>query len=107
MIIKTTTTITTTTGQQATLNLIDNLANKDLGTQSSQLISIQQQIYQFPSRILLLTILPVLNKICKNNISLWIYALPIHKILAEKIPIDQYRLHAGTSLAEGLSDSSR
>jgi hypothetical protein len=40
------------TGQQAVLNTVENLPSKDIGTQSSHLISMLQQVSRFPNKSL-------------------------------------------------------
>ena len=65
------------TGVQAIINMIETMASKDVGTQSSQLISLQQDIVHIPPRILANNAIPAISKLCAMNGALWIYALPV------------------------------
>ena len=65
------------TGVQAIINMVETMASKDVGTQSSQLISLQQDIALIPPRILVNTALPAISKLCSLNGTLWMYALPV------------------------------
>lgn len=65
------------TGVQAIINMIETMASKDVGTQSSQLIALQQDIVHIPPRILANNAIPAISKLCAMNGALWIYALPV------------------------------
>ena len=65
------------TGVQAIINMIETMASKDVGTQSSQLIALQQDIVHIPPRILANNAIPAISKLCAMNGLLWIYALPV------------------------------
>jgi hypothetical protein len=67
---------------------------RDLGTQSSQLISLQAEIVNFPSRVLIHVVLPAVSKLCIASPNLWVYALPLHADFARLLPEDRYAYYA-------------
>ena len=73
------------------LRNIDALPNRDVGTQSAQLISLPQHMSTFPTRILERTVLPTICKICQSNPALWIHALSIHIYLTERMSVQKYK----------------
>jgi SCY1-like protein 2 len=91
------------TGIQYSLNMIDNISSRDIGTQSSQLIQLQGQIQSFHARILTYSILPSISKLCSVNVGLWVYALPLHVQLSHLVSIEKYKKIAGPYLAKGLA----
>ncbi len=91
------------TGSLALLNMVEHMHSRDVGTQSSQLISLQGQLSAFTPRILYLIILPAVCKMCLLNAALWVYAMPLMVFLAQQIPADRYRQYAGPTMAIGLA----
>ena len=65
--------------------------------------SLPQQLSLFPSRILGSTILAAVGKCCLKDPSLWVYALPLHTVIADKIALINYQRIAGPALIEGLA----
>lgn len=61
--------------------MIDTMSSRDVGTQSSQLISLQSEIATFSPRILIYTVLPTISKLCLQNNTLWVYALPLFSLV--------------------------
>lgn len=92
-----------TTGTQAILNLIDVLHTKDLGTKSSQMISLQHQLSEFPARVLINSVVPKISYLCVQESQLWVYALPIHVYVQRLLPGDQYKNKAHSFIAKGLA----
>ena len=77
--------------------------HRDLGSQASMLTALPQQLSSFPPRILEATILPAVGRICSYQNSLWVYALPLHVYIAERISNQGYQRVAGPSIVEGLA----
>jgi SCY1-like protein 2 len=94
------------TGNMGTLNAIENLSTRDLGTQTSQLMSLVQQVNKFPTRLIKFIILPSVGKLCLNNATLWEYSLPLFRLISRLIPNDLYRAIAGNYIAAGLGNNS-
>lgn len=95
------------TGAQAVLNMINTLHTRDLGTMSSQLLSLDSQLEIFPPRILIHAVLPVISKLClQSHASLWVYALPLHARMSQLMPEDKYVFYASPYLAEALSSTA-
>lgn len=95
-------------GQQAIINTLETLHSRDIGTQSSQLLSMlhQRQLEVFPARMLKFTALPAIGKVCMANPMLWEYALPLHQLLAGVLGKDQYKPIAGPFIAAGLTNNT-
>lgn len=90
------------TGNQAIINTLETLHTRDLGTQSSQLLTLFHQIDTFPARVLKFTALPAIGRLCLANPMLWEYALPMHKMLFRLLGREQYRLVAAPFVAPGI-----
>lgn len=75
-------------------------SNRDLGTQSSQLLSLQPELAHFPGRMLIHSILPAVSRLCLAAPNLWVYAMPLHAELAKLLPEDKYMYYAGPYLGE-------
>lgn len=90
------------TGNQAIINTLETLHTRDLGTQSSQLLTLFHQIDTFPARVLKFTALPAIGKLCLANPMLWEYALPMHKMLFRLLGREQYRMIAAPFVAQGM-----
>jgi hypothetical protein len=73
---------------------------RDLGTQSSQLLSLQPELGNFPSRMLIHSILPAISRLCLAAPNLWVYAMPLHAELSEFLPEDKYMYFAGPYVGE-------
>jgi hypothetical protein len=73
---------------------------RDLGTQSSQLLSLQPELANFPGRMLIHSILPAISRLCLAAPNLWVYAMPLHAELSKLLPEDKYMYFAGPYLGE-------
>jgi hypothetical protein len=76
---------------------------RDIGTQSSQLLSLQPELANFPGRMLIHAILPAIGRLCQTSPNLWVYAMPLHAELAKLLPEDKYMFFAGPYLGEQFS----
>lgn len=121
------------TGMQSVLNSIDSLPTRDIGTQSSHLISLLNQVRsghstvvaylnislsvcallmivkldEVPVRVLTLAAIPVVNKVCLANGALWVYGLPLHaSVFCLRLPKETYQEIAGAALAIGLNSDT-
>ncbi len=72
--------------------------HRDLGTQSSQLLSLQPELTHFPPRMLIHSVIPAISKLCINAPNLWVYALPLHAELSALLTQDKYVYFAGPYL---------
>jgi len=72
--------------------------HRDLGTQSSQLLSLQPELTHFPPRMLIHSVIPAISKLCLNAPNLWVYALPLHAELSALLTQDKYVYFAGPYL---------
>jgi hypothetical protein len=60
-----------------------------------------------PGRVLTLSVLPVVNKVCLLNSLLWVHALPLHaQIFAPRLPKETFQEIAGSAIAAGLAVST-
>jgi hypothetical protein len=75
-------------------------SHRDLGTQSSQLLSLQPELANFPGRMLIHSILPAISRLCLAAPNLWVYAMPLHAELSKLLPEDKYMYFAGPYLGE-------
>ena len=98
------------TGFQAILNLVDNLLYKEPAEQASDLMSLQYHLSQFPSRILLQLVIPVLSRLCTTgDPKLWVYVLPLHIYCAGQYQLSEsqnrkhLKLITGPFIAQGLA----
>jgi SCY1-like protein 2 len=94
------------TGNLGTLHNIENLYTRDLGTQTSQLLSFIQVVNRFPPRLIKFIILPSIGKLCVANPTLWEYALPLFRLISRLVPNDLYRSIAGNYIAAGLTNNT-
>jgi hypothetical protein len=94
------------TGSLAVLRSIENLHMRDVGTQSSQLLSLASQLDSLPPRIIEQIVLPTICKLSKANIALWVYTLPLHEYFAKTVPKKAYIDIAGPFLGEGMKASA-
>lgn len=94
------------TGNQQIITTLETLHTRDVGTQSSQLLTLIHQLDTFPLRILKFTALPCIGKLCLQNPLLWEYALPLHKLLARLLGREQYKPLAAPYIAAGLTANS-
>eukprot|EP01032_Pedospumella_encystans_P008250 gene8250-9815_t len=92
------------TGSQAVLNMIESMHTRDLGTQSSQLLSLQSELANFPPRMLIHSVIPAISKLCIHAPNLWVYALPLHAELSALLTQDKYVYFAGPYVAQGLNN---
>mmetsp|Transcript_36594 Transcript_36594/g.81292 ORF Transcript_36594/g.81292 Transcript_36594/m.81292 type:complete len:541 (+) Transcript_36594:233-1855(+) len=92
------------TGAQAVLNMVDGLAGRDLGTQSSQLIGLQVELGNIPPRLLIHAILPCVSRLCIDCPGMWVYVLPLHAELSKLLPHDKYVHFSLPYLSQGLSN---
>jgi hypothetical protein len=76
---------------------------RDLGTQSSQLLSLQPELANFPGRVLIHSIIPAVSRLCLAAPNLWVYAMPLHAELAKQLPEDKYVFYAGPFLGKLLA----
>lgn len=90
-------------GPLSILHALDTLHTRDLGSQASQLSSLPAQLSAFPARMLEATILPAVGRVCHQNPQLWVYALPLHVYIAERISLPAYTRVAGPQMVEGLA----
>jgi SCY1-like protein 2 len=90
-------------GSLAVLNMIEHMHSRDVGTQSSQLISLQGQLGSFSSRILYLNVLPSICKLCLVNSALWVYAMPLHVFISQQVSKERFKQYAGPTMANGLA----
>ena len=90
-------------GSLAVLRNIDTLHNRDIGSQSSILLSLANQLGDFPTRILQSTVLPIICKLCAQNTALWLYALPVHMVIVKKLPRFEYQRIVGPAIQQGLA----
>lgn len=91
------------TGNLAVLYVIDNLLQKDIGAQASQLTALPSQIGSFSPRILENTLLPVLCKLTTANPAMWEYALPIHVFVSDRVAGLSYVRHVTAAFVHGLA----
>lgn len=94
------------TGTMGVLYSIENLHTRDLGTQTSQLMSFQNQLDRFPPRLLKFIVLPSIGKLCVTLPTLWEYALPVFQLISRLVQKEVYQAIAGPYLAAGLSVNS-
>ena len=73
---------------------------RDLGTQSSQLLSLQPELANFPPRMLIHSVIPAISKLCIHAPNLWVYALPLHAELSALLTQDKYVYFAGPYLGK-------
>lgn len=66
-------------------------------------MGLQNQLSEFPPRILQGTVLPILGAICSTNTALWVYALPIHVYIASRMGKVEYCTAAQSYIADGLA----
>eukprot|EP00981_Chlorochromonas_danica_P003586 scaffold662_cov281-Ochromonas_danica.AAC.1 len=90
-------------GAQAVINTLESIHSKDIGTQSSQLISLEKQIADFPIRVLKFIVLPTVGQLCLSQPALWEFSLPLHETLSKAMTIDQYKPIAAPYIAAGLA----
>jgi serine/threonine protein kinase len=91
------------TGTQAVINSLETINMKDIGTQSSLLVSLESQLSNFPTRVLRFIFLPTIGHLGLTNPALWEFAMQLHEALSQLMPIDQYRSIATPFIAAGLA----
>lgn len=94
------------TGSMAVLRSIDTLKSRDIGTQSSILMMLPNQLISFPLRLLEGTILPTICSATKENLSLMTFALPTHIFIARQISKAKYSEVARDVIILALENSS-
>ena len=91
------------TGNLAVLRAVDALPSRDVGTQGSQLLSMRSQLDDFPPRLLVSSVLPTICQVTNQNAALWVYALPLHETIMEKLSDKlSYRSVVQDAFASGL-----
>ena len=90
-------------GTLAVLRAIDTLGSKDIGTQASQLNSLPGLLAHCPPRLLEGAVLLTISKLCVQSPGLWVYALPLHVFIAERVSVQSYQDVAGPFVKEGLA----
>jgi len=90
-------------GNLAVLKNIDSLQSRDIGSQYSTLVGLTTQLGSFPTRMLESTVLLAVCKLCIANAALWMYALPVHIVISQRISPIQYQAKAGQYIAQGLN----
>ena len=90
-------------GNLAVLKNIDSLQSRDIGSQYSTLVGLTNQLGSFPTRMLESTVLTAICKLCISNAALWMYALPVHIVISQRISPLQYQAKAGQYIAQGLN----
>ena len=93
-------------GTLAVLRAIDTLGSKDIGTQASQLNTLPGLLVHCPPRLLEGAVLLTVSKLCVQSPGLWVYSLPLHVFIAERISVQSYQEVAGPHIKEGLSVTS-
>lgn len=94
------------TGPLQVLKLIDSLKTRDIGTQSSQLLTLPSQLTDIPERLLESTILPAICQATSTTIALFPYAIPIHIYVSQRILRSKYCAIAGASVAQAFDSTS-
>ena len=89
-------------GNQAIISAVEKLHMKDIGSQTTQLMTLQGQLDTFPPRLLKFTVLPSIGKLCVAVPSLWEYGLPIFQSCAAIFSRDQFQSIAGQYFAAGM-----
>jgi SCY1-like protein 2 len=92
------------TGNLAVLRAVDGLPSRDAGTQGSQLMALNDQLDDFPTRLLVGAVLPAICQVTSQNAALWTYALPLHRTIYTKLN-DKFKFRnvVSESFANGLS----
>lgn len=93
-------------GNQAIISSIEKLHTKDIGAQTTQLMTLQGQLDSFPPRLLKFTVLPSIGKLCVSVPSLWEYGLPIFQSCGNIFSREQFQAIAGQYFAAGMALNS-
>ena len=88
------------TGPLSFLRIVDSLASRDVGAQSSYLLSLPQHMTTVPPRLLERTVLPAVCKMCESSPPLLVHALHIHVYMTERMAAQRY---IGTCVIRTLS----
>lgn len=94
------------TGNQAVINTLELLHTRDVGTQSSQLISLASQLMYFPNRLLQFVAIPAIGKLCITNNTLWEFAFPIFELIAHKLSHETFQYLTSTYFIQGLTSTT-
>ena len=78
------------TGPLSFLRIVDSLASRDVGAQSSYLLSLPQHMTTVPPRLLERTVLPAVCKMCESSPPLLVHALHIHVYMTERMAAQRY-----------------
>jgi len=73
------------TGNLAVLRTVDALPSRDVGTLGTQLQSLVSQLGDFPERLLVSSVLPAICLVTNQNAALWVYAIPLHQTIRERV----------------------
>lgn len=90
-------------GTLATLRSVDQLYQRDMGTQASILSSLVPQLAILPPRVLECAILPGLCKLTHESPIMWNYTMPVHIYCAGHMDHANYQRAVVPSFVEGMT----
>jgi SCY1-like protein 2 len=93
-------------GPLLVLKLIDSLKTRDVGTQSSQLLTLPSQLADIPERLLESTILPAICQATMSSIALFPFAIPTHIYVSQRILRSKYCAIAGASVVQAFESTT-